>query len=227
MNNFPKVFFSHILFRNKDSWPYNQCVGVYVHPMAWQQQCLGTPKPTCEFSVSDLMFFAPSHEVAGIQSQVSPVYMFEFAHRSKVTLDRSGWVWSMPTTLCTTLESHYCRIRHSITTRLTKTWACLSWPCTQTLPERVIRHHNQSAVLRWESLTLATELIWRLKSVPRWRHRFILDECPFGMIIIPNWSKWSLMIRKGTQAELALASAWDCLLLSYQSLLTIPFFNHS
>ena len=95
--------------------------------------------------LSDLMFFAPSHEVAGIQSQVSPVYMFEFAHRSKVTLDRSGWVWSMPTTLCTTLESHYCRIRHSITTRLTKTWACLSWPCTQTLPERVIRHHNQSA----------------------------------------------------------------------------------
>ena len=142
-------------------------------------------------------------------------------------LDRSGWVWSMPTILCTTLESHYCRIRHSITTRLTKTWACLSWPCTQTLPERVIRHHNQSAVLRWGSLTPATELIWRFKSVPRWRHRFILEECPFGMIIIPNWSKWSLMMRKVTQAELALASAWDCLLLSYQSLLTTPFFNHS
>ena len=50
MNNFLKVLFSHVLFQSKDSWPYNRCAGVYVHPMAWQQQCLRTPKPTCERS---------------------------------------------------------------------------------------------------------------------------------------------------------------------------------
>ena len=41
--------------------------------------------------LSDLMFFAPSHEVAAIQSQVSPVYMFEFAHHSKVSFG-SEWM---------------------------------------------------------------------------------------------------------------------------------------
>ena len=166
--------------------------------------------------LSDLMFFAPSHEVAAIQSHVSPVYMFEFAHRSKVTFG-SEWMGVV----------HANNIMYDFGVRLTKTWACLSWPCTQTLPERVIRHHNQSAVLRWRSLTLVTELIWRLNSVLRWRHRFILDECPFGMIIIPNWSKWSLMMRKSTQTELALASAWDCFLLSYQSLFAHINARHS
>ena len=41
--------------------------------------------------LSDLMFFAPSHKVAAIQSQVSPVYMFEFAHHSKVSFG-SEWM---------------------------------------------------------------------------------------------------------------------------------------
>ena len=32
--------------------------------------------------VSDYYYFAPSHEVADIQSKVAPVYLYEFAHRS-------------------------------------------------------------------------------------------------------------------------------------------------
>lgn len=33
--------------------------------------------------ISDYYYFAPSHKVATIHSQVAPVYMYEFAHRSK------------------------------------------------------------------------------------------------------------------------------------------------
>ena len=147
--------------------------------------------------LSDLMFFAPSHEVAAIQSQVSPVYMFEFAHHSKVSF---GSEW-MGVVHANNIMYDFgvpfnCRVRHLITMQPTETWACLSWPCTQTSSERVIRHHNQSPVLRWGNLILVTELSWKSKSVPRWWHHFILDECPFGMIIIPNWNKWSLMKRK-------------------------------
>lgn len=33
--------------------------------------------------IGDYIFFAPSHEVADIHSKVSPVYIYEFAHRPK------------------------------------------------------------------------------------------------------------------------------------------------
>ena len=33
--------------------------------------------------IGDYLYYAPSHEVADIHSQVSPVYMYEFAHKSK------------------------------------------------------------------------------------------------------------------------------------------------
>ena len=33
--------------------------------------------------IGDWIYFAPSHKVADIQSQVAPVYMYEFAHKSK------------------------------------------------------------------------------------------------------------------------------------------------
>ena len=35
--------------------------------------------------ISDYMYFAPSQEVAEIHSQVAPVYMFEYAHKSNVS----------------------------------------------------------------------------------------------------------------------------------------------
>ena len=33
--------------------------------------------------IGDYLYFAPSHEVADIHSRDAPVYMYEFAHRSK------------------------------------------------------------------------------------------------------------------------------------------------
>lgn len=40
--------------------------------------------------ISDYMYFAPSQKVADIHSQFAPVYMFEFAYRSKVSF---GYPW--------------------------------------------------------------------------------------------------------------------------------------
>ena len=37
--------------------------------------------------VGDYYYFAPSHEVADIHSEVAPVYMYEFAHRSKFSFN--------------------------------------------------------------------------------------------------------------------------------------------
>ena len=37
--------------------------------------------------VGDYYYFAPSHEVADAQSQFAPVYMYEFAHRSKFSFN--------------------------------------------------------------------------------------------------------------------------------------------
>lgn len=41
--------------------------------------------------ISDYMYFAPSQKVADIHSQFAPVYMFEFAYRSKVSFG-SPWM---------------------------------------------------------------------------------------------------------------------------------------
>ena len=36
--------------------------------------------------LGDYLFFAPSHEVADVQSQVAPVYMYEFAQRAQTSM---------------------------------------------------------------------------------------------------------------------------------------------
>ena len=36
--------------------------------------------------LGDNIFVAPSHKVADVQSQVAPVYMYEFAHRAKTSM---------------------------------------------------------------------------------------------------------------------------------------------
>ena len=41
--------------------------------------------------ISDFFYFAPGHEVADNHSQVAPVYMYEFAHHTKVTIG-SPWM---------------------------------------------------------------------------------------------------------------------------------------
>ena len=43
--------------------------------------------------LNDYVFFAPSYEVADIHSEVAPVYMYEFAHRSKVSLFNNNPMW--------------------------------------------------------------------------------------------------------------------------------------
>ena len=43
--------------------------------------------------IGDYLYFAPSHEVADIHSQFAPVYMYEFAHRSKVASLYSNADW--------------------------------------------------------------------------------------------------------------------------------------
>ena len=43
--------------------------------------------------LGDNIFVAPSHKVADVQSQVAPVYMYEFAHRAKSSLEvRAEWM---------------------------------------------------------------------------------------------------------------------------------------
>ena len=41
--------------------------------------------------VGDYIFVAPSHEVADIHSRVAPVYMYEFAHKSNVSIGEAEW----------------------------------------------------------------------------------------------------------------------------------------
>ena len=36
--------------------------------------------------IGDNLYFAPSHKVADVHSQVAPVYMYEFAHRAKTSM---------------------------------------------------------------------------------------------------------------------------------------------
>ena len=43
--------------------------------------------------LGDYVFFAPSYEVADIHSEVAPVYMYEFAHRSKFSLFNNNPMW--------------------------------------------------------------------------------------------------------------------------------------
>ena len=47
--------------------------------------------------LGDNIFVAPSHKVADVQSQVAPVYMYEFAHRAKTSMgaDWMGVVLSL------------------------------------------------------------------------------------------------------------------------------------
>ena len=43
--------------------------------------------------LGDNIFVAPSHKVADVQSQVAPVYMYEFAHRATSSLEvRAEWM---------------------------------------------------------------------------------------------------------------------------------------
>ena len=43
--------------------------------------------------IGDKIFAAPSHKVADVQSQVAPVYMYEFAHRANSSLEvRAEWM---------------------------------------------------------------------------------------------------------------------------------------
>ncbi|KAL9966491.1 hypothetical protein ACROYT_G024573 [Oculina patagonica] len=42
--------------------------------------------------IGDYLYFAPSHEVADIHSKVAPVYMYEFAHRSKNASNYPEWM---------------------------------------------------------------------------------------------------------------------------------------
>ena len=42
--------------------------------------------------ISDYIYFAPSHEVADIHSEVAPVYMYEFAHRPKTASLYPEWM---------------------------------------------------------------------------------------------------------------------------------------
>lgn len=42
--------------------------------------------------IGDYIFFAPSHEVADIHSKYAPVYMYEFAHRSKTASATPEWM---------------------------------------------------------------------------------------------------------------------------------------
>ena len=42
--------------------------------------------------VGDYLIVASSHEVADIHSQFAPVYMYEFAHKSKVSVGTSEWM---------------------------------------------------------------------------------------------------------------------------------------
>ena len=42
--------------------------------------------------IGDYIYFAPSHEVADIHSKYAPVYMYEFAHRSKTASPTPEWM---------------------------------------------------------------------------------------------------------------------------------------
>ena len=90
MNNFLKVLFSHDYSRAKTADLITDALEFMYTPWPDSSNVYALRSQLVNV-LSDLMFFAPSHEVAAIQSQVSPVYMFEFAHHSKVSFG-SEWM---------------------------------------------------------------------------------------------------------------------------------------
>ena len=80
--------------------------------------------------IGDNLFVAPSHKVADVHSQVAPVYMYEFAHRAKLSLAvryvQSGWALFMTKTFPLILDFlSFPNFRHIIV-RLTEMSVCLS-----------------------------------------------------------------------------------------------------
>ena len=64
----------------KSSRPHFGCFGVHVHPWPDNNDQYALRSQLIDL-LSDYFFFAPSHEVADIHSEVAPVYMYEFARR--------------------------------------------------------------------------------------------------------------------------------------------------
>ena len=79
------VFIRHFLFRNKTAHLIANALEFMYTPWPDKSNKYALRSQLVDL-LGDYLFFAPSHEVADVQSQVAPVYMYEFAQRAKTSM---------------------------------------------------------------------------------------------------------------------------------------------
>ena len=116
--------------------------------------------------IGDYLYFAPSHEVADIHSRDAPVYMYEFAHRSKFNrfaewmgvVHGSNAFYDFGSPLMPSSPFQHDEADKNVSLFIMAMYINLTSPGPVIL---------QSAVLRGRDTTRVTELTCELTQIPR------------------------------------------------------------